>query len=161
MLKINQLQTKKSKLCQQLSSSSSTLKIDLEKYSSLELASMERTVKLYCFIKSPQNWIMTLMTLNFFRHYGYGLKSGGIPTFGPYTPQPWVSCDYTVVDEQKEVQLTSPRKSTSKFLYCALPSREESYRLIPFAEESSVPIEDKMSNPKGASLDRIINIYLK
>ncbi|KAB7501188.1 hypothetical protein Anas_14533 [Armadillidium nasatum] len=51
--------------------------------------------------------------------------------------------------------------------YCALPSREESYRLIPFVEESSVPIEDKMSNPKvfyhlnnlsfleGASLDRI------
>ncbi|KAB7506065.1 hypothetical protein Anas_08084, partial [Armadillidium nasatum] len=54
--------------------------------------------------------------------------------------------------------------------YCALPSREESYRLIPFAEESRLPIEDKMSNPKvfyylnislllkGASLDRIFRV---
>ncbi|KAB7498333.1 hypothetical protein Anas_08764 [Armadillidium nasatum] len=97
-----------------------------------------------------------------------------IPTFGPYTPQPWVSCDYTVVNEQKKrkfanlrvnrFQLTSPRnqhRSSCNFSqdfttifdfentrYCALPSREERYRLIPFVEESSVPIEDKMSNPK-------------
>ncbi|KAB7501505.1 hypothetical protein Anas_14545 [Armadillidium nasatum] len=78
-----------------------------------------------------------------------------IPTFGPYIPQPWVSCDYTVVDEQKEVSVDQSKESTSKFLYCALPSREESYRLIPFVEESSVPIEDKMSNPKReASLVR-------
>ncbi|KAB7503167.1 hypothetical protein Anas_12895, partial [Armadillidium nasatum] len=39
--------------------------------------------------------------------------------------------------------------------YCALPSREESYRLIPFVEESSVPIEDKMSNPKYMSEPRL------
>ncbi|KAB7504582.1 hypothetical protein Anas_12829, partial [Armadillidium nasatum] len=74
-----------------------------------------------------------------------------IPTFGPIHPNPGV-------------QLTSPRnqhRSSCNFSedfttifdlentrYCALPSREESYRLIPFVEESSVPIEDKMSNPK-------------
>ncbi|KAB7503637.1 hypothetical protein Anas_06824 [Armadillidium nasatum] len=47
-----------------------------------------------------------------------------IPTFGPYTPQPWVSCDYTVVDEQKEFQLTSPRnqhRSSCSFLKTSPP----------------------------------------
>ncbi|KAB7495922.1 hypothetical protein Anas_03799 [Armadillidium nasatum] len=113
--------------------------------------------------------------------FGYMLNlediviSENIPTFGPNTPQPWVSCDYTFVDEQKKskefynhycirFQLTSQRnqhRSSCNFSedfttifdlentrYCALPSREERYRLIPFVEESSVPIEDKMSNPK-------------
>ncbi|KAB7503249.1 hypothetical protein Anas_07544 [Armadillidium nasatum] len=74
-----------------------------------------------------------------------------IPTFGPYTPT--LGFQLTSQRNQHRSSCNFSEDFTTIFdlentRYCALPSREESYRLIPFVEESSVPIEDKMSNPK-------------
>ncbi|KAB7499961.1 hypothetical protein Anas_14476, partial [Armadillidium nasatum] len=75
-----------------------------------------------------------------------------IPTFGPYTP-PTLGFQLTSQRNQHRSSCNFSEDFTTIFdlentRYCALPSREERYRFIPFVEESSVPIEDKMSNPK-------------